>query len=321
MSTTTTTMTDRLVDGDHLVQFYADDEELAAAAFTRLADALARGEGVVVVATPEHLDAMRGVVQRAGIDHLAASRTHQLLLLDAATTLDAIKVDGRLDRTAFHRVVGGAVRQAGGQGRAVHAFGEMVALLWTAGQDDDAVELERMWGELATELAFSLHCSYPAELSTDTAAAQAFIRICGLHTHVIGAAPTVPDAEVTRRFVATAKALSSARRLVADTLQGWGRADLLDDGLLVAGELAANAALHGETAFTISLSRVGDGVRITVGDTSTHAPSLRVPDAAAPGGRGLQLVDGLASDWGYEVTPTGKLVWAELGSPAPAETA
>jgi hypothetical protein len=309
---TMTTPTDRLVDGDHIVQFYDHDDELVVAAFARLTAALERGEGVVAVATPEHLAALRREIQVAGMDDVAATQSGQLLLLDATATLDAICVDGNLDRTAFERVVGGALRQVAGTDRPVHALGGLVALLWTAGDVAGAIELERLWDDLAAELAFSLHCSYPADLSTDPDTAEAFARICDLHTHVIGAAPAAADAEVSERFVASAKALSGARRLVADTVNGWGCTDLLDDCLLVAGELAANAALHGEAAFTVSLSRLGDGVRIVVGDTNGAPPTLRVPDAGAPGGRGLQLVDGIASSWGYEATHTGKLVWAEV---------
>jgi hypothetical protein len=39
-------------------------------------------------------------------------------------------------------------------------------------------------------------------------------------------------------------------------------------------------------------------------------------DAALSGRRGLALVDGLSSAWGWEPIPTGKLVWFELPAAA-----
>lgn len=84
--------------------------------------------------------------------------------------------------------------------------------------------------------------------------------------------------------------------------------------LLVANELATNCVLHGQSMVDVRLS-VGRGTtRIEVGDASAVMPVLsRTSRDVAPGGRGLQIVDRLAEQWGVEsVRGSGKVVWAEL---------
>src|SRR5205085_11235780 len=106
-----------------------------------------------------------------------------VLLLDAADTLAAFMVSDAPDPALFDAVVGEVVRRAAARGRAVRAFGEMVALLWDAGNVAGAVSLERLWNTLAHEVAFSLFCAYPTHgvLGTD---GDDFDDVCLLHSQV-----------------------------------------------------------------------------------------------------------------------------------------
>ncbi|MBJ7905128.1 ATP-binding protein [Streptomyces sp. DSM 110735] len=53
-------------------------------------------------------------------------------------------------------------------------------------------------------------------------------------------------------------------------------------------------------------------VRVAVSDFSHVLPELCTPKDDEEGGRGLALVTGLATKWGTEKKPWGKIVWAEL---------
>jgi hypothetical protein len=53
-------------------------------------------------------------------------------------------------------------------------------------------------------------------------------------------------------------------------------------------------------------------VRIGVEDQSSDQPSVRRYESDAVTGRGLALVEQLASSWGVETTPSGKVVWCEI---------
>jgi hypothetical protein len=56
-----------------------------------------------------------------------------------------------------------------------------------------------------------------------------------------------------------------------------------------------------------------DRLRVEVYDAGARtAPQRRAHDLEAPGGRGLELVDALASRWGTLGGPEGRVVWFEL---------
>jgi len=188
----------------------------------------------------------------------------------------------------------------------------MVALLWDAGDVSAAIELERLWNELGAELPFSLFCGYPAYIASDASSADEFAELCHLHSDVVAVAPVPVGAEVTRGFIGTFQGPRLARRFVAETLQRWGRDDLVDDAALVVSELATNAVVHACSDFTVALSRRRDGVRIAVADSSVESPQPRYPGWMAPGGRGLRVVRTIASSTGHDLVAGGKVVWAEL---------
>jgi anti-sigma regulatory factor (Ser/Thr protein kinase) len=82
--------------------------------------------------------------------------------------------------------------------------------------------------------------------------------------------------------------------------------------LLVANELAANAVEHVGSRVHVVAAFTTGSVRIGVSDASPDAPRLQPPNPFAARGRGLQLVDGLASRWSWSTRGSGKTVWAEV---------
>lgn len=90
-------------------------------------------------------------------------------------------------------------------------------------------------------------------------------------------------------------------------------ATVLDDALLLVTELVANAVRHGEGPVTLTLVRDQGRLRVEVTDASRRPPRPRDKGVEAESGRGLQIVDVLATRWG--TTPAGsagKTVWFEL---------
>jgi anti-sigma regulatory factor (Ser/Thr protein kinase) len=106
---------------------------------------------------------------------------------------------------------------------------------------------------------------------------------------------------------------SRARRFVAETLRGWDVPKTVsDDAVLLVSELVTNALLHARSAPVIECTSREGRVRFAVHDTSPTVPRRRhyTPDAVT--GRGLALVEALASRWGTDPAPDGKRVWFEL---------
>ncbi|MCG6494387.1 ATP-binding protein [Kitasatospora sp. A2-31] len=103
----------------------------------------------------------------------------------------------------------------------------------------------------------------------------------------------------------------------------WTGADSTagDDALLVAAELLSNAAHHagGPLVLDLRLDRNRQTLRIAVTDAVPDPPRMRNPEAGQPHGRGLRIVDRLATAWGTTPAGAGKTVWAELRLP-PADT-
>jgi hypothetical protein len=66
------------------------------------------------------------------------------------------------------------------------------------------------------------------------------------------------------------------------------------------------------TEFTLRLRRGAETVWVEVFDTDLRLPRIRSAGETDEGGRGLYLVDQLASRWGSRPTRGGKAVWFEM---------
>jgi len=64
--------------------------------------------------------------------------------------------------------------------------------------------------------------------------------------------------------------------------------------------------------FVLRLRRGGESIWVEVFDPDLRLPRLRTARATDEGGRGLYLVEQLATRWGSRPTPEGKAVWFEL---------
>ena len=246
-----------------------------------------------------------------GIDAAVAAGAY--LVVDARETLQRFLIDGRPDARLFDEVVGELVRAAAATGRPVCAYGEMVALLWDDGRVNAAIELEALWNDLGLRVPFSLFCSYPSSAVTRADRSELLRQICCSHTAVIGAVPQIRSA---RRFDASPDAPRASRLFAMSMLEGLECRKLIDDVALVVTELATNAVVHARSAFTVTIGSSGGAVRVEVSDGSRTPPSMRTPPLRARGGRGLFLIDRVASTWGVVHTGDGKIVWAQL-APAP----
>ena len=73
--------------------------------------------------------------------------------------------------------------------------------------------------------------------------------------------------------------------------------------------------------FTLRLRRGASAVWVEVFDTDMRLPRIRSAAETDEGGRGLYLVDQLASRWGSRPTKDGKAVWFEVAIDPPADDA
>jgi hypothetical protein len=284
-----------------------------------LLDALHLGGVAILIATPAHRVAFESQFAAAGVDVESVLSKGTLVSLDARKTMAAFLADGKIDPDRFDEVVGGLVERAVQVGEPVHAYGEMVDLLWDEGQIALAMELETLWNELGQKLPFSLYCSYRVDLSNEHEFPGQLLGVCSLHSAVIGSPGPGwnRSAADSRTFAADARSPRLARRFVVERLESWAYHELVNDAAVVVTELATNAVLHADSAFTVALLALPDGVRISLLDAAPAWSKRAAPTATSTSGRGLDLVAGLARCWGIEALPDGKLVWAELTGTGP----
>lgn len=98
---------------------------------------------------------------------------------------------------------------------------------------------------------------------------------------------------------------------------------LTDELELLVSEIVTNALIHGQSAVDVRIRKYEDRLRVEVRDYEPHPP---IPAAIldieetrndeAESGRGLLIVDAIASDWGSSPTGRGKTTWFEMLIPA-----
>jgi anti-sigma regulatory factor (Ser/Thr protein kinase) len=108
------------------------------------------------------------------------------------------------------------------------------------------------------------------------------------------------------------ESVAAARHFAADLLGRWGLSEQADAVELVVDELVTNAIQHSRGPVTLAIGRRLDRIVVQVQDPSSAPPEPEQSDPLADSGRGLLLVEELATDWGTTPTPDGKRVWAEV---------
>jgi anti-sigma regulatory factor (Ser/Thr protein kinase) len=116
------------------------------------------------------------------------------------------------------------------------------------------------------------------------------------------------------RLEPSGSAPAQARRVVRAVLAEVVSEDMSQTAELLVSELVTNAITHGTGTVTVSIDCTDDTLAVTVSDDDPAVPELQPECLMAVGGRGLRMIESLASAWG--VTPRedgpGKDVWFRL---------
>ena len=112
-----------------------------------------------------------------------------------------------------------------------------------------------------------------------------------------------------------AAAVAGARKFLRRTLDNWDvDEETADTAVLCLSELVTNAVIHSHAGCLVRV-RLDQGVlRTTVRDhgTAGAASEVQLEDPLRVHGRGLLVVEALATRWGYELDTEGTTVWFEL---------
>jgi anti-sigma regulatory factor (Ser/Thr protein kinase) len=127
--------------------------------------------------------------------------------------------------------------------------------------------------------------------------------------------------EADRVYFCDWNAPRTARGFCADYLRaslaaGPATDEVVEVAVAVVSELITNSVQAGCHSTSLQLALHRDHLRIGVEDDSPGEPVQQQPRLTDNHGRGLQIVDRLAADWGIAPHPPGKEVWAVLPLPA-----
>nr|WP_238338333.1 ATP-binding protein [Pedococcus badiiscoriae] len=131
------------------------------------------------------------------------------------------------------------------------------------------------------------------------------------------AEPVPPSAQaVTYSVAADPRAVGAARHFAVSALAAWG----VDEGtvtnaILCLSELVTNAVMHTDAGCELRFVLHHGVLTGTVRDSGSNVvvdPGNVAVDPLAVHGRGLQLVDALATRWGSRLDAGGMTVWFVL---------
>jgi hypothetical protein len=149
--------------------------------------AVANGEGIILVPTQEHWNAIRPRLEGEGVDVEAAQKRGQLTVVDADQLLPRFMRDAMPDSSIFLGLAGDVIGQARANGRyqKVRWWGEMVNVLWERGDAAASMSLEDLFDRLAHKHDIAIFCSFLMDNFDGHVHAHMLPRLGENHSHLI----------------------------------------------------------------------------------------------------------------------------------------
>jgi len=122
----------------------------------------------------------------------------------------------------------------------------------------------------------------------------------------------VPAADAA--FESSTDAPRRSRAFIREHLDEWGASQCEHEAVLVVSELVTNVVRHAHTDIHLHAEWNAVTLRVEVRDGSSVLPAIA--DLEDEHGRGLRLVQQLASAWGVEQRDDGKAVWFTVNVPS-----
>jgi CheY-like chemotaxis protein len=172
----------------HDVGFYSDDTRLVDDLAQFIGAALKTGNAAIVVATESHRKSLLPRLQAQGLDMGTATEQGRYVPLDAANLLAALMLNGMPDPDRFLKLLGNLIvtasNAATGKPARVAIFGECVHLLWARGNDEAAIQFERLGNQLIKTYDVDILCAYSLASVEVEMQDHIFQQICAEHSAV-----------------------------------------------------------------------------------------------------------------------------------------
>jgi hypothetical protein len=172
---------------DHIVQLYQHEDFLKRAVCRFVGAGLANGEGIILVSTLPHWNAIRGRLEAEGVSVEAVRKRGQLTVVDADECLTRFMRDAMPDPPVFNGVFGDVVVRARAERsyQKVRVWGEMVNVLWERGDAAASMNLEDLFNELGKKRDIAIFCSFLMDNFNGDVHERMLPRLGTNHSHLI----------------------------------------------------------------------------------------------------------------------------------------
>ena len=173
----------------HVVQLYRDEDFCGEAVAHFAAEGLAADDSIILVATQPRWENVARRLESRGFNLAALFRRHQLTVLDAALTLPKFMTGSLPDARTFKGLARKTIEKAraGGKYAGVRWWGEMVNVLYVAGNKRGSHRLEQLFDEVAHEQSIAIFCSFRMDQYDPRIYEEDFGNVCRTHSHLIAA--------------------------------------------------------------------------------------------------------------------------------------
>ncbi len=172
----------------HEVQFCSDDASLLRGFLHFIEAALKAGNPIIVVATEPHRSSLFQSLEARGLNMSAALEEGSYIPLDVADTLSTFMVNDLPDPVRFRKVaadlVAAAAKRSKGKHPRVAACGECAPILWEQGKAEAAIQVERLWDEVAKTYDVDILCGYIMKGFQCKQGGHSYEQICAEHSAV-----------------------------------------------------------------------------------------------------------------------------------------
>jgi hypothetical protein len=172
----------------HKVGFYSDDREFLEHMTQFVGDALKNGDAAIVVATESHRNSLLPRLQAFGVDIGMAIEQGRYEALDAVEALATFMCDGMPDPVRFvkalDQLILGAAQATKVRHPRVAVAGECVHLLCAQGNEEAAIQIEKLANQLMKAYDVDFLCGYFPLRIAGGMDAHIFERICQEHSAV-----------------------------------------------------------------------------------------------------------------------------------------
>ena len=173
----------------HDVAFYSDNASLVTGLTRFILDALKIGKPVILIATEPHRKGVLLQLLACGVDLASAMEQGLFRALDSEETLARFMVNDLPDPAQFRKVASDlfatAAKAAQTEGLGVAACGECAPVLWQQGKADAAIQVERLWDDVARSSNVDTLCTYVTENLPCEPDPHVYSKICAQHTAVL----------------------------------------------------------------------------------------------------------------------------------------